>query len=113
MTTDSTEPTAQQVLDTPLRDNDAGAATIRDYLTKLLLGVWEHKEGFDGKRPFGNSGWDYELYDGLARAGLIDATYKQYKGVGGESTRERRRRRLPTLLRPWRRTRSGSEAAHR
>jgi hypothetical protein len=42
-------------------DSDAGDnITVRDYLFKILMMVWD--EGFDGKRPFGNSGWDHELY---------------------------------------------------
>lgn len=46
------------ILDTPMQENDADAATIRDYLKALLLRLWEQGEGFDGKRPFGNSGWN-------------------------------------------------------
>lgn len=69
-----TEPTtslARQALDLPLADNDADAATVRDYLAKLLRKVWTETEGFDGKRPFGNSSWEYELYTPLVKAGLI------------------------------------------
>lgn len=63
---------ARQVLDLPMpAGNDADAATIRDYLVKLLTLVWEDNECFDGKRPFGNSGWDYDLYGPLIEAGLI------------------------------------------
>lgn len=50
--------------------NDAQAATIRDYLKALLLAVWDEAEGFSGKRPFGNSGWMYDVYASLERAGL-------------------------------------------
>jgi hypothetical protein len=63
---------AQQVLDTPLPANSAGAADIRAYLVLLLLKVWREVEGFDGKRPFGDSAWYRDLYAGLVRAGLID-----------------------------------------
>ncbi|MET8430081.1 hypothetical protein [Nocardia sp. NPDC004860] len=57
-----------------MQDNDAGAETIRGYLTALLRQLWEHGENFGGKRPFGNSGWEYDLYRTLAGAGLIEAT---------------------------------------
>jgi hypothetical protein len=67
----TSEPTPRQILDTPMRENDAGADTIRDYLVKLLAALWDSGEGFSGKRPFGNSGWEYELYDSLGRAGHI------------------------------------------
>jgi hypothetical protein len=65
-----TEPTA--VLSLPLGPNDSGASTVRGYLIALLTEVWNEEEGFSGKRPFGNSGWQYELYVPLGRAGMID-----------------------------------------
>jgi hypothetical protein len=53
-------------------DSDAGSnLTVREYLYKLLSAVWEEQEGFSGKRPFGNSGWEYELYRPLVGAGFI------------------------------------------
>lgn len=63
-----------QILSTPLGDNDAGAATVRDYLVALLVELWREEEGFSGKRPFGNSGWAYEVYGPLVNAGLIAGT---------------------------------------
>ena len=35
--------------------------TVRQYLQKLLLALWIEGEGFSGKRPFGNGGWQREL----------------------------------------------------
>jgi hypothetical protein len=53
-------------------DSDAGDnITIRDYLRILLETVWEEREGFSGKRPFGNSGWEYDLYEPLVRGGYV------------------------------------------
>lgn len=70
--TDISPDTARRVLDLPMPDgNDAGATTIRDYLIRLLTEVWRENECFSGKRPFGNSGWDYDLYGPLVEAGLI------------------------------------------
>lgn len=46
--------------------------TIRDYLCELLTTLWEEKEGFNGKRPFGDSGWEYDLYKPLIKAGVLD-----------------------------------------
>lgn len=54
-----------------LPGNDAGAATVRDYLVALLAMVWEEEEGFSGKRPFGNSGWKADFDAALVRAGLV------------------------------------------
>jgi hypothetical protein len=35
--------------------------TIKDYLKELLLRLWNECEGFSSKRPFGNSGWEWDL----------------------------------------------------
>lgn len=63
---------ARQILELPMGDNDADAATVRDYLITLLRRVWVMNEEFSGKYPFGNSDWQCELYGELAEAGLID-----------------------------------------
>lgn len=46
--------------------------SIKDYLKKLLTTLFEEQDGFSGKRPFGNSCWDYNLYHALFKNGLID-----------------------------------------
>ena len=56
-------------------DSDAGDnTTVRDYLYSLLSTLWEEGEGFSGKRPFGNSCWDYELYAPLIKHGFISGS---------------------------------------
>lgn len=60
------------ILDILMGDNDADALTIRDYLKALVKQVWLEGEGFSGKRPFGNSAWEYELYYPLVKAGVIE-----------------------------------------
>jgi hypothetical protein len=62
------------ILDTPMRENDAHAATVRGYLRSLLLKLWDEQESFDGKRPFGNSSWEYDLYAALVQAGHVKGT---------------------------------------
>ena len=59
-------------LDIPLPDNDAAAKTVREYLSILLSTLWEQEQGFDSKRPFGNSGWKYELTEPLIDAGRVE-----------------------------------------
>jgi len=44
---------------------------IRQFLKDLLIRLWIEKECFSGKRPFGNSGWDYLLYTPLIEAGIV------------------------------------------
>jgi hypothetical protein len=58
-------------------DNDAHAGTIRDYLVCLLADVWKYGEGFNGKRPFGNSGWEWEIYAALVKAGHITGRFDE------------------------------------
>jgi hypothetical protein len=67
-----TEKTLSDALDLRF-DSDAGDdMTVRQYLHELLHVLWEKQESFDGKRPFGNSGWHHDLYGPLAKAGFID-----------------------------------------
>jgi len=53
-------------------ENDAEAASIGIYLKLLLLKVWEEDECFSGKRPFGNSGWKWDVYQAMVKGGAID-----------------------------------------
>lgn len=70
------KPMEPSILDLPMGRNDAKATTVRDYLKALLSELWREEEGFSGKRPFGNSGWKYEVFkaliDGGAIAGKLD-----------------------------------------
>jgi hypothetical protein len=69
--------TGEEILDLSMEDNDAGAETIRDYLKALLSSLWAEKEGFSGKRPMGNSGWEYDLYGTLVAHKVIRATIEE------------------------------------
>ena len=69
--TNISDETIQRLLGLRLDDNDAGAATVREYLTRLLAKVWREGAGFSGKRPFGNSGWEYDLYVPMVEADFI------------------------------------------
>lgn len=51
---------------------DCEAETIRDYFKELLSKLWEEGECFSGKRPLGNSGWEYHLWDTLIYHGFPD-----------------------------------------
>lgn len=63
--------TLDEALSLPIDSDDEYIGTIRDYLFSLLSTLWNEKEGFSGKRPFGNGGWDYDLYVPLINAGVI------------------------------------------
>ncbi len=76
------EPDAvQRLLALPLPDNDSGASTVGGYLAELLLKVWEKEEDFDGKRPFGNSGWQRNLTAMLGNAGALAVAEDDGKSV--------------------------------
>ena len=70
----------KSILDVPMQENDAGAKTIREYLLNLVLKLWDEGEGFSSKRPFGNSGWKYDLYIALAKGGTIKAEIDEEYG---------------------------------
>jgi hypothetical protein len=39
--------------------------------------VWREGEGFSGKRPFGNSGWEWDLYVPMVRAGFVTGKFDE------------------------------------
>lgn len=65
----------------PMQENDAGAKTIGEYLEKLLLTLWDEEASFSGKRPFGNSFWQYEIYRALISAGVVNGKLDEYGDV--------------------------------
>lgn len=58
------------ILATPLTDF-RGVATVKEMLQELLIKVWDEEEGFSGKRPFGNSGWKYDVAAALISQGYL------------------------------------------
>lgn len=65
--------TNKEILDLEFESTDLNKKiTIRDFFKELLATLFKEGEGFNGKRPFGNSGWDYDLCDCLAQNGIID-----------------------------------------
>lgn len=74
--------TSEQILRCPMnkKDNGAEAERVGDYFTALLYNLWSDGEAFSGKRPFGNSSWEWDVYKALAKAGLVTgmviSTYK-------------------------------------
>lgn len=65
----------QEVLETKIETFDLDENfTLREYLKELLKVLWEKEDGFSGKRPFGNSGWQYDVYGSLVKAGHLEGT---------------------------------------
>jgi hypothetical protein len=69
------------IFDLPMEDNDAGADTIGQYFKLLAIEVWREGEGFSGKRPFGNSCWESDVYRALAKSGVIESTTDQWGDI--------------------------------
>jgi hypothetical protein len=62
----------KNILDVKIKDEDSGAKTVREYFKALLDKLFEEGDGFSGKRPFGNSGWEYTLKQALVKSGHVD-----------------------------------------
>lgn len=48
--------------------------TVREYFELLLESLWREADDFSGKRPFGSSGWQWDIYRELIEAGFIEGT---------------------------------------
>lgn len=46
--------------------------TIKEYFKTLLEQLWREEESFSGKRPFGDSGWQREIYEVLIDNEILD-----------------------------------------
>lgn len=71
-------PTPQQILDLSMQPNSSGATTVRGYLVALLAELWKHCDDFSAKRPFGMSGWPYDLAEPLVRAGFAKGSFTEH-----------------------------------
>lgn len=61
-----------EILDYKYYDEDSDTNSLREYFQALLTLVIVEDKGFDGKRPFGNSGWKYlTILKNLAIQGVI------------------------------------------
>ena len=47
---------------------------VREFLRDSLINLCRDGEGFSGKRPIGNSGWEWEIVDAFQAAGLVPDT---------------------------------------
>ena len=52
----------KNLLELSFNSRDLGKTlTVKAFFIELLITLWKEKEGFSGKRPFGNSDWDSDL----------------------------------------------------
>lgn len=65
----------QKILETKIETFDFNEVpTLREYFKMLLTELWSKEDSFSGKRPFGNSGWKYDVYGALIKAGHLEGT---------------------------------------
>ena len=62
--------------------------TLREYFKELLCTLWDKAELFSGKRPFGNSGWQYDVYKALIEADLLEGGLDEDGYVKTMNTKE-------------------------
>jgi len=64
--------TQDELLELKFESRDlARTLTIAEFFRELMLEFWFDPEGFNGKRPFGNGGWEFDIYAGLIKAGAV------------------------------------------
>lgn len=63
------------------KDIYAKTITFRKFFEILLTTLWDDAESFSGKSPFGNSDWEYRLYETLVSGGFIVGKIDEYGDV--------------------------------
>lgn len=54
--------------------------TLKKYFILLVELFWSDPEDFNGKRPFGNSGWQDDLYQALIKNKFVEGEVKEEDG---------------------------------
>lgn len=72
--------THKEMLDYHSFFSDCDATTLREYFHTLLLMLWVEGEGFSSKRPFGNSGWDNDVYLALVEMKAVKGVIHREDG---------------------------------
>lgn len=64
--------TREEILDLPVTRHDLNASlSMRQYLERLFIKLWEEGDNFNAHRPWGNSGWKWDVYVTLIKHGVI------------------------------------------
>ncbi|MEG1662931.1 MAG: hypothetical protein RR338_03005 [Clostridia bacterium] len=70
--------TNNEILELEVRSEDIGVVTIKQYFKQLLLTLFAEGECFSGKRPFGNSAWEYDIMDCLIKNKVFKTEIDEY-----------------------------------
>lgn len=91
--------TQEEILNLQIEFNHTGEfVTVREWFIRLFSQLWIEGEGFNGKRPFGNSGWNFELYAVLIKNNIIAGKLDEYGYVEDINTDEAKEFVLKTLI---------------
>ncbi len=74
--------------------SELGKITLRKYFLRCMKEFWNDGEGFSGKRPFGNSGWQWDIYRGMIVNKWIEGTLDEngyIKEMSDENKKEAHR----------------------
>lgn len=63
--------TENKILQAKMVECELEDATIGEYLVNMLVSLWEEGETFSGKRPLGDSGWQYRVRESIRQSGLV------------------------------------------
>lgn len=67
---------------------DVEGTSLRVMLKDLLTMVLLQGEQFDGKRPWGDSGWEFDIYRAMVLNGFIKGTVDEYGDIYNYSVAE-------------------------
>jgi len=68
----------KKILKLPMGEHADAGPTVGDYLRITLKALIQEGEGFSGKRPLGNSDWDYQLAIALINGGAIPGSMNEW-----------------------------------
>lgn len=66
-----------RLLDIPVEFDYFGkkrCLSLREYLRLMLSELWQRHSDFDGKRPYGFSGWKFDVYKAMILGGFLEGT---------------------------------------
>lgn len=69
--------TNDEILDFHYEFQDCHAKNLREYFYRLLMTLWSEGEEFSGKRPFGNSVWEFDIYKALVAMDVIKGSFDE------------------------------------
>lgn len=61
--------------------DDVGELTLKEYLKLIFSNLWAEGEEFNSKRPFGNSDWQWKVYEAMIREKVIEGTIDDYGDI--------------------------------